>query len=212
MKPVCRFKVLGNAVTNGCSEMAAALVNGIITLMFNWAMLKYVGQNGVAAITIISYVLALAGSLYAGYTYGVAPMISFYYGERNHGKLKRLIRTSLIIIGTIAVATVIVSLIVTEPLVSIFARPGSAVFDLAVQGNRICSLALLFVGFNIFRKRNVHCTFQRNYFSCACLFPYFCIYHDCHADPSRVLRCYWDLAGYPSRRVNGSHLGLLHVF
>ena len=94
--------------------MAAALVNGIITLMFNWAMLKYVGQNGVAAITIISYVLALAGSLYAGYTYGVAPMISFYYGERNHGKLKRLIRTSLIIIGTIAVATVIVSLIVTD--------------------------------------------------------------------------------------------------
>ena len=150
VKPVCRFKVLGNVVTNGCSEMAAALVNGIITLMFNWAMLKYVGQNGVAAITIISYVLALAGSLYAGYTYGVAPMISFYYGERNHGKLKRLIRTSLIIIGTIAVATVIVSLIVTEPLVSIFARPGSAVFDLAVQGNRICSLALLFVGFNIF--------------------------------------------------------------
>lgn len=150
VKPVCRFKVLGNAVTNGCSEMAAALVNGIITLMFNWAMLKYVGQNGVAAITIISYVLALAGSLYAGYTYGVAPMISFYYGERSHGKLKRLIRTSLIIIGTIAVATVIVSLIVTEPLVSIFARPGSAVFDLAVQGNRICSLALLFVGFNIF--------------------------------------------------------------
>ena len=125
MKPVCRFKVLGNAVTNGCSEMAAALVNGIITLMFNWAMLKYVGQNGVAAITIISYVLALAGSLYAGYTYGVAPMISFYYGERNHGKLKRLIRTSLIIIGTIAVATVIVSLIVTEPVVSIFARPGA---------------------------------------------------------------------------------------
>lgn len=77
-------------------------------------------------------------------------MISFYYGERNHGKLKRLIRTSLIIIGTIAVATVIVSLIVTKPLVSIFARPGSAVYGLAVQGNRICSLALLFVGFNIF--------------------------------------------------------------
>ena len=150
MKPVCRFKVLANAVTNGCSEMAAALVNGIVTLMFNWAMLKYVGESGVAAITIISYVLTFVGSLYAGYTYGVAPMISFYYGEQNHQTLKKLIRTSLKIVGSIAAVTVIVSLIVTEPLVSVFTHPGNPVYDLAVVGNRICSLALLFVGFNIF--------------------------------------------------------------
>ena len=150
MRPVCRFKVLGNAVTNGCSEMASTLVNGIITLMFNWAMLKYVGEDGVAAITIISYVLAFSGALYAGYTYGVAPMISFYYGAQNRDKLKKLIGTSLKIIGSIAAVTVIASLLITEPLVSVFARPGSPVYDLAVVGNRICSLALLFVGFNIF--------------------------------------------------------------
>lgn len=150
VKPICRFKVLGNAVTNGCSEMATALVNGIVTLMFNWTMLKYVGEDGVAAITIISYVLAFVGSLYAGYAYGVAPMISFYYGEQNHEKLKKLVHTSLKIIGSIAAVTVITSLAVTEPLVSIFARPGTPVYDLAVAGNRICSLALLFVGFNIF--------------------------------------------------------------
>ena len=150
VRPVCRPQTLGRAVTNGCSEMATALVNGIITLMFNWTMLKYVGEDGVAAITIISYVLAFAGSLYAGYAYGVAPMLSFYYGEQNHEKLRKLVRTSLKIIGAIAAATVLVSLAVTEPLVSIFARPGTPVYDLAVAGNRICSLALLFVGFNIF--------------------------------------------------------------
>ena len=150
VRPVCRPQTLGRAVTNGCSEMAPALVNGIITLMFNWTMLKYVGEDGVAAITIISYVLAFAGSLYAGYAYGVAPMLSFYYGEQNHEKLRKLVRTSLKIIGVIAAATVLVSLAVTEPLVSIFARPGTPVYDLAVAGNRICSLALLFVGFNIF--------------------------------------------------------------
>ena len=150
VRPVCRPQTLGRAVTNGCSEMATALVNGIITLMFNWTMLKYVGEDGVAAITIISYVLAFAGSLYAGYAYGVAPMLSFYYGEQNHEKLRKLVRTSLKIIGVIAAATVLVSLAVTEPLVSIFARPGTPVYDLAVAGNRICSLALLFVGFNIF--------------------------------------------------------------
>ena len=107
VRPVCRPQTLGRAVTNGCSEMATALVNGIITLMFNWTMLKYVGEDGVAAITIISYVLAFAGSLYAGYAYGVAPMLSFYYGEQNHEKLRKLVRTSLKIIGAVAAATVL---------------------------------------------------------------------------------------------------------
>ncbi len=63
-KPVFRFKVLANAATNGCSEMATALVTGIITMMFNWTMLRYVGEDGVAAVTIIMYVLVFASSLY----------------------------------------------------------------------------------------------------------------------------------------------------
>ncbi len=149
-KPVFRFKVLLNAATNGCSEMATALVTGIITMMFNWTMLKYVGEDGVAAVTIIMYVLMFASSLYAGYSYGVAPMLSFYYGEQNHEKLKKLVHTSLRVIGVISLVTVAASFAFTKPLVSVFARPDNPVFDLAVTGNRICTIALLFIGFNIF--------------------------------------------------------------
>ncbi len=149
-KPVFRFKVLANAATNGCSEMATALVTGIITMMFNWTMLKYVGEDGVAAVTIIMYVLMFASSLYTGYSYGVAPMISFYYGEQNYGKLKKLVRTSLRVIGVISLITIVASFTLTKPLVSVFARPDNPVFDLAVTGNRICTIALLFIGFNIF--------------------------------------------------------------
>ena len=149
-KPSVCFDVLKKAVSNGCSEMATALVTGITTLMFNWTMLKYVGENGIAAITIIMYVLMFVSSLFSGYSYGVAPMISFYHGEQNHEKLKKLIRKSLKIIGVISIISLSTSLIITKPLVSIFARPNDPVFDLAVTGNRICSIALLFIGFNIF--------------------------------------------------------------
>lgn len=150
VKPVYRSKTLLHASTNGSSEMATALVTGIVTMMFNWTMLKYVGENGVAAITIIMYVLMFATSLYTGYSYGVAPMISFYYGEQNHEKLKKLIRMSLKIIGAIAAVTLVVSLAVTQPLVSVFARPDNPVYGLAVTGNRICSFALIVIGFNVF--------------------------------------------------------------
>lgn len=149
-KPAFRLKVLKNAATNGCSEMATALVTGIITIMFNWTMLHYVGEDGVAAVTIIMYVLMFASSLYTGYSYGVAPMISFYYGEKNHEKLKKLTAVSLKIITFISVLTVAASFLLTEPLVSVFTRPENPVYDLAVTGNRICTMALLVIGFNIF--------------------------------------------------------------
>ncbi len=202
-KPVLRLKVLANAATNGCSEMATALVTGITTMMFNWTMLRYVGEDGVAAVTIIMYVLMFASSLYTGYSYGVAPMLSYYYGERSleerrqgeacqeencleerrqgeacqeenclekcrqeeaasreledkreqaqtQGKLKELVAISLKVIACISMITVAASFVLTKPLVSIFARPDNPVYDLAVTGNRICTMALLFIGFNIF--------------------------------------------------------------
>lgn len=149
-KPSFRFKVLASAATNGCSEMATALVTGIITMMFNWTMLHYAGENGVAAVTIIMYVLMFASSLYTGYSYGVAPMLSYYYGEKNHEKLKKLVSTSLKVIAVISLVTVAASFAATKPLVSVFARPDNPVYDLAVTGNRICTLALFFIGFNIF--------------------------------------------------------------
>lgn len=149
-KPSWNVRVLAIASLNGSSEMASTLVTGIITLLFNWTMLKYVGENGIAAITIITYVLMFASSLYTGYSYGVAPLISFCYGEKNNRKMKKLIRISLKIIAGISFITVILSYAVTKPLVSVFVRPENPVYDLAVTGNRICTFALLFIGFNIF--------------------------------------------------------------
>ncbi|MCI8307892.1 MAG: MATE family efflux transporter [Lachnospiraceae bacterium] len=149
-KPAFRLKVLAGASSNGSSEMATALVTGIITMMFNWTMLHYVGEDGVAAVTIIMYVLMFASSLYTGYSYGVAPMISFYHGEENRKKLKKLVAFSFKVIAAISVISVVVSFILTKPLVSVFASRENPVYDLAVTGNRICIIALFFIGFNIF--------------------------------------------------------------
>ena len=149
-KPVFRIRVLGSAASNGCSEMATALVTGIVTMMFNWTMLHYVGEDGVAAVTIIMYVLMFASSLYTGYSYGVAPMLSFYYGEQNREKLKKLVGLSMKVIAVISVITAAASFVMTRPLVSVFARTDNPVYNMAVTGNRICTAALFFIGFNIF--------------------------------------------------------------
>ena len=149
-RPVLRLRVLFHASTNGLSELATSLVSGITTLLFNLAMLKYIGESGVAAVTIIMYVLMFVSALFIGYSYGVAPMISYYHGERNHEKLKKLIAFSLRFILILSALCTLFSLLATTPLVRIFARPEDPVYALAVTGNRFCSLALLFVGLNVF--------------------------------------------------------------
>ena len=149
-KPVFRGGVLFHASTNGMSELATSLVSGITTLLFNLAMLKYIGEDGVAAITIIMYVLMFVSALFIGYSYGVAPMISYYHGEQNHEKLKKLVGFSVKFIVGASVLCTVISILATVPLVGIFTRPDSPVYDLAVTGNRLCSIALLFVGLNVF--------------------------------------------------------------
>ena len=149
-KPVFRGGVLFRASTNGLSELATSLVSGITTLLFNLAMLKYIGEDGVAAITIIMYVLMFVSALFIGYSYGVAPMISYYHGEQNREKLKKLVGFSVRFIAGTSILCTVVSILATTPLVGVFTRPDSPVYDLAVTGNRLCSLALLFVGLNVF--------------------------------------------------------------
>lgn len=58
--------------------------------------------------------------------------------------------SSLKVIAFISVITVAASFLLTEPLVSVFARPDNPVYGLAVTGNKICTIALFFIGFNIF--------------------------------------------------------------
>ncbi len=149
-KPVFRGGVLLHASANGLSELATSLVSGITTLLFNLAMLKYIGEDGVAAITIIMYVLMFVSALFIGYSYGAAPMISYYHGEGNHEKLKKLVRFSVrFILGASALCAA-VSALATPALVGVFTRPDSPVYALAVTGNRLCSIALLFLGLNVF--------------------------------------------------------------
>ncbi len=149
-KPVFRGGVLFHASGNGLSELATSLVSGITTLLFNLAMLRYIGEDGVAAITIIMYVLMFVSALFIGYSYGVAPMISYYHGEGSREKLKKLVRFSVQFIFGVSALCAAVSILASPALVSVFTRPGTPVYGLAVTGNRLCSIALLFLGLNVF--------------------------------------------------------------
>lgn len=148
--PKFRLPVLGKTIINGFSEFSSNLVSGVVMLLFNARMLAIAGENGVAASTITFYVFGLMSALYMGYMFGISPLLSYFYGASDTGKLKKIRNISLTFIAGVATATTFLSIIGSKILVSVFAATGSDVFTLAVSGNKLFSLALLLVGFNTF--------------------------------------------------------------
>lgn len=148
--PKFRKKTLLKTISNGFSEFASNLVSGIVMLLFNHQMLKLAGEAGVSASTITFYVFGFMSALYMGYMFGISPLLSYFYGERNNDNLKKIKGISLKLIGIVAVITTILSILGSNLLVSVFTSPESISYGLAVNGNRLFSLALLFVGFNTF--------------------------------------------------------------
>lgn len=150
VKPVFRWNIIVRSCINGSSEMVSNLSVAITTFLFNLIMMKYLGEDGVAAITIVFYAQFLFTAVFFGYTSGVAPLISYNYGAQNKKRLKKLFHTSIIFIATCSVLAYGFSNLLAEDVVGIFTETGSSVFDLAIQGMRIFALSFLFMGFNIF--------------------------------------------------------------
>lgn len=149
-RPVLDFKMLGESCFNGSSEMVTNIAIAIVTFMYNLILMKYLGEDGVAAITIMLYAQFVLHALFMGFSMGVAPVISFNHGSENHIQLKRIFR---ICIGFISVSSIIVfftALWISPYMMEIFTPVGSNVYDIAISGFPLFSLSFLFVGINIF--------------------------------------------------------------
>lgn len=149
-KPVLDFRVLWESGSNGFSEMVSQIATAVTTFLFNIMMMKLLGENGVAAITIIIYTQFLLTTLYIGFSMGVAPIISYNYGSKDYGRLKKIFRMCLLFIGVVSVIVFTVAMLLGSPLVSIFSPKGTPVYQIARQGFLFFPISFLFCGFNIF--------------------------------------------------------------
>ncbi len=149
-RPKLDWRVLGESCFNGSSEMVTNISTGVTTFLFNILMLRYLGEDGVAAITIVLYAQFLLTALYLGFSMGVAPVVSFNYGSGNTRRLKRLFKICAVFIGGSSAVVFGISLLLAGPLVGVFSPPGTAVYEIGRGGFLLFSLSFLFAGVNIF--------------------------------------------------------------
>lgn len=149
-RPRFHPNVLGRCMMNGSSEMVGQLSLSCTTIIFNILMMKYLGINGVAAITVALYCSYLMGATIMGFSVGIAPVISYHYGAKNLDYLKEIIRKSFIIVFLTAITIYTVCVFASPYIVGIFLQEGTEVYAIARSGLIIFSIAFLFDGTNIF--------------------------------------------------------------
>ncbi len=149
-KPVMDFSVLAESWTNGFSEMVSQGAAAVTTFLFNRTMMQLLGENGVAAITIVIYTQFLLSTLYIGFSMGAAPVISYNYGKQEVRQLRNVCSICVRFIGFVSVTVFAWAFMFGPSLVGIFAEKGTDVYEIARDGFWIFSFSFLFCGLNIF--------------------------------------------------------------
>lgn len=148
-KPRLNWTVLFKSCTNGSSEMLTEMSTGITTFLFNLIIMKYFGEDGIAAVTIIMYIYYFFISFYMGIAVAIAPVVSYNVGSRNHTKIKETTRYSFITIALSSVLILAVSLLCGKQIIHLFVDGGN-VFTLTWDGLKLFSPVFLFIGLNVF--------------------------------------------------------------
>ena len=137
------------ACTNGSSEFMSNVSMNIVGMLYNTQLLKFAGENGVAAYGVMMYVSMIFSAAFIGYSIGTAPVVSYHDGARNFPELKSLLRKSLVVIGLFGVCMVASAELLSSRLARMFVGYDAALMELTVSGFQIFALSFIFMGLPI---------------------------------------------------------------
>ncbi len=143
------WKALGQACFNGSSELMTNLSASIVNMLYNFQLMKFAGQDGIAAYGVIMYVNFIFIAIFIGFSIGSSPIIGYHYGAENNDELKSLLKKSLMIIATISLALTVFAELLSSPLAKIFVSYDENLFAMTRDGYRLYTLSYLICGFNI---------------------------------------------------------------
>lgn len=143
-------KVLFKTCTNGSSELMSNISMSVVSMLYNVQLMKYAGENGVAAYGVLMYVSMIFQAVFIGYSVGSAPIIGYNYGAQNHSELKGLLKNGFLFIGICAVFMFAAGELLSRPLSLMFVGYDEELLDMTAHAFSIFSFSFLLSGFSIF--------------------------------------------------------------
>ena len=143
-------KALLKACTNGSSELMSNISMSLVSMLYNGQLIRYAGEDGVAAYGVLMYVNFVFLAAFIGYSVGAAPVIGYHFGAANHGEMQNLLKKSLIIIGICSITMFCLAELLAQPFSVIFVGYDPDLMALTQKGFRIFSFSFLFAGIAIY--------------------------------------------------------------
>lgn len=148
----CTFdgQVLRKTCTNGASELMTNISMSLVSMLYNMQLMRYTGEDGVAAYGVLMYVSMIFQAIFLGYAVGAAPIVSYHYGAQNHDEQKSLLKKSLVLIGVCSLLMFAAGETLAGPLAFLFVGYDAALCSMTVHAFSIFSFSFLCSGFSMF--------------------------------------------------------------
>lgn len=138
------------ACTNGSSELLSNISMSLVSMIFNIQLLKYAGEDGIAAYGVLMYINLIFLSIFIGYATGIAPVVSFHFGANNTLELKNLRRKSILVMVISSLLMFVAGEVFGPLLSSIYVGYDAHLLSMTIRAFAIYSFAFLFSGVAIF--------------------------------------------------------------
>lgn len=149
-KTKLEIKPILNACGNGSSELMSNISSSVVSMIYNFQLMKYVGEDGVSAYGVLMYVQFIFVAIYIGYAIGCAPITGYHFGARNHNELKNMLKKSSFLSAVSGVVLTILAIALSSPLAKLFVGYDEELYELTRHAFRLFAYSFLLAGFNIF--------------------------------------------------------------
>ncbi len=148
----CGFdgKALLRTCANGSSELMSNISMSVVGMLYNIQLIKYAGENGVAAYGVLMYVSLIFQAIFIGYAVGGAPVIGYHYGAGHHDELRNLLRKSIRLMAVFSLLMFLAGQALARPLSLLFVSYDEELLEMTVHAFAIFSFSFLLSGFSIF--------------------------------------------------------------
>ena len=144
------WKSIRKACGNGSSEMLSNLSTSLVSVIYNFQLMRVAAENGIAAYGVVMYASFIATSIYLGYAIGINPIVGYHYGADNKSELHNLLTKSLRITGVTALSITLLSELLALPIARLFVGYDLVLCEMTRTGFMLYAISYLFSGFNIF--------------------------------------------------------------
>ncbi len=142
--------VLLKACFNGSSELMTNISTSLVGMLYNFQLLRYTGENGVAAYGVVMYTQMIFAAVFLGYAIGTAPIISYHYGAGNQGELKNMLKKSLLVMLASGAVMLLAAWALAAPLSHIFVGYDVGLMEMTCHALALYAFSFILYGINVF--------------------------------------------------------------